>query len=239
MTAQQRRHNTSSAGFSLVEALVAMALMGMILAALATVTAQWLPNWNRGLAQLQRNEQIALGIERMVADLAAAEFITVNRDTPQPWFDGATHAVTFVRIGVGPQAGPGLEIVRLAEVSDGRQPLLVRTRALFAPVTPGALRRNEPNFIDPVVLLRGPYRLSFSYAGKDRVWRDTWRQQIELPRAIKLSLRDAASQKTLLVSTATPVHAEASVECIAATSLAECLKLQTPRSEPAEQKSRS
>jgi general secretion pathway protein J len=239
MTARQRRCNRSSAGFSLIEALVAMALMGMILAALATVIAQWLPNWNRGLVQLQRNEQIALGVERMIADLAAAEFIPASRDTLRPLFDGAMRSVTFVRIGAGPAAGPGLEIVRLAEVSDGREPMLLRTRAVFAPVSPGSLRRNEPNFSDPVVLLRGPYRLSFSYAGKDRIWRDTWRQQFELPRAIKLSLRDAATQKTLFVSTATTVHAEGSVECIAATSFAECLGIQRPRTEPAEEKSRS
>ena len=62
-------------GFTLIEALFATALMGAILAALATVTAQWLPNWNRGFARVQRNELLALGLERLVADLAAAEFV--------------------------------------------------------------------------------------------------------------------------------------------------------------------
>ena len=42
------RRRSRIAGFTLVEAMVATALMGMILAAIATVTAQWLPNWNRG-----------------------------------------------------------------------------------------------------------------------------------------------------------------------------------------------
>ena len=37
------RHN-STAGFTLLEAVIATALMAMILAALATVTRQWLPN---------------------------------------------------------------------------------------------------------------------------------------------------------------------------------------------------
>ena len=71
------------AGFTLLEALVAMALMGLILAALATITAQWLPNWNHGIARVQRNEQVALGLERLAADLAAAEFISASRADPQ------------------------------------------------------------------------------------------------------------------------------------------------------------
>ena len=61
----------SEAGFTLIEMLVAMVLMVGILAALATVTAQWLPNWNRGFAHVQRTELFGRGIERLVADLSA------------------------------------------------------------------------------------------------------------------------------------------------------------------------
>src|SRR5437764_628899 len=50
-------------GFTLIEALISTALMAAILAAIATVTAQWLPNWNRGFAGVQRNELLALGLE--------------------------------------------------------------------------------------------------------------------------------------------------------------------------------
>ena len=64
MTARQLCDRDSIAGFTLLEVLVATALMGLILAALATITAQWLPNWNRGLAGVQRSEQIALGLDR-------------------------------------------------------------------------------------------------------------------------------------------------------------------------------
>ena len=46
---QYRRRRVRNSGFTLIEALVAMVLMGMILSALATVTAQWLPSWNSRL----------------------------------------------------------------------------------------------------------------------------------------------------------------------------------------------
>ncbi len=78
-----RRHS-GIAGFTMVEALLATALMGVILSALATVTAQWLPNWNRGFSRVQQTEHLALGLERVVADLAAAEFVSVGREIPQP-----------------------------------------------------------------------------------------------------------------------------------------------------------
>ena len=207
------------AGFTLIEALVATALMGLILAALATITAQWLPNWNHGIVRVQRNEQVALGLERLAADLAAAEFIPASHQTRKPLFDGTNRSVTFVRTALGPNTGPGLEVVRIAEISSEQGPVLVRTRAPFVP----GIDRTQPNFTDPVVLLRAPYRLSFSYAGTDRNWREDWREQVQLPNAVKLTVRDAATQRTLSVSTATLIHVEVPVDCIAAKSLAECL----------------
>jgi general secretion pathway protein J len=206
------------AGFTLIEALVATALMGFILAALATITAQWLPNWNHGVVRVQHNEQVALGLERLAADLAAADFIPANNQTRKPFFDGASRSVTFVRTALGPDTGPGLEFVRIAEIGSEWGPVLVRTRA---PFVPGIDR--QPNFTDPVVLLRAPYRLSFSYAGIDRNWREDWREQVQLPNAVKLTVRDAATQRTLSVSTATLIHVDVPVDCIAAKSLAECL----------------
>src|SRR5450756_71421 len=220
MTVPQLRNNRTIAGFTLLEALVATALMGMILAALATITAQWLPNWNRGIVRVQRDDLVALGLDRLAADLAAAEFIPASRETRKPFFDGTNRSVTFVRTALGPNVGPGLQIVRIAEVSSERGPILVRTQALFVPMTND---RVQPTFTDPVVLLRAPYRLSFSYAGADQNWREDWRQQVQLPKAIKLTVRDAATQRTLSISTATLIHAELPVECIVAKSLAECL----------------
>src|ERR1700687_2431820 len=141
----------------------------MILAALATITAQWLPNWNRGVVRVQHNELVALGLDRIASDLAAAESIPAGRETRKPFFDGANRSVTFVRIAFGPNAGPGLEVIRIAEVSSEQGPFLVRTQAPFVPASND---RVQPTFSDPVILLRAPYRLSFSYAGADRNWRE-------------------------------------------------------------------
>ncbi len=222
MMASPSERQKHDAGFTLLEALAATVVMTVIVAALATITAQWLPNWNRGLVRIQHYEQLALGLERLSADLAAAQFIPPSRTTSQPMFDGSTHSVTFVRTALVPYAFPGLEVVRFAETGREGGLVLVRTRAPFLPLGEGAA--DQRNFADPVVLVRPPYRLSFSYAGADRVWRDAWRREKQLPRAIKLTLRETATQRTLAVSTATLVHAEVPAECIVAKSLAACLE---------------
>lgn len=220
---------SGTAGFTLIETLIATALMVAILAALATVTAQWLPNWNRGFARVQRTELAGLGLERVVADVAVAEFVSLNADDKAPLFEGAELAVTFVRSAIGPNAQrQGLDIVRIAETSDARGLALVRMRAPFVPLAAGGGVASL-TFSDPVVLLRAPYRISFSYAGADRVWRGTW-QDTKLPTAIRVMVRDAATAEPLAISTATMVHVNLAAECVKAQNVRDCepAKADTP-----------
>ena len=201
------------AGFTLVEALVATLLMGMVLAALATVTVQWLPNWNRGFARVQRTELLAIGIERLAADFAAAEFVPPNRKTDHPLFEGTELSATFVRSAVGPNTRSGLDVVRISETADRQGRVMVRATATF---TPGSGSIDQIVFGDPVVLLRSPYRLSFAYAGKNGVWKGSWHDASTLPAAVRLTVRDAATDRALPVSTIAVVHADLPVECVSA-----------------------
>jgi general secretion pathway protein J len=222
MGQHRRRARRASAGFTLIETLIATALMVAVLAALATVTAQWLPNWNRGFARVQRTELLSLGLERVVADLAAAEYVPAHYATKHPLFEGRELAVTFVRTAIGPNSRPGLEIVHLGEAADARGLALLRTQMPFAPVDPTAgvdLRRLG----DPVVLVRAPFRLSFAYAGGDRVWKPTWIDVAELPTAVRVTVRNAATGRLLSVSTAALVHVTASAECARTKSTRNCV----------------
>jgi len=215
-----RARRRAEAGFTLIEMLIATMLMGFILAALAIVTAQWLPGWNRGMARAQQAERLALGLRRIVEDLSVAEIVTANKLAKTPMFDGTELAVTFVRTAIGPNSRPGLEVVRLREAAEPTGPALVRDRTQFTPLAPGAVLQ----FADPVVLIRAPYRVSFSYAGPDGVWQPTWRDAAELPRSIRVLVRDGVSQQTLALSTAALVHTNAPAECVRAKTLSQCLK---------------
>ena len=212
------RRAFGEAGFTLIEVLVATLLMTVILAALATVTAQWLPNWNRGMARVQRAERLALGLDRIAADLSVAKMIPVNKDAKLPLFEGSELAVTFLRTAVGPNARPGLEVIRLVEKADSQGLAMVRERAPFAPMpSDGQIR-----FADQVVLIRSPLRVTFSYAGPDQVWQPDWRGQMELPNMIRVTVRDSATGQVLAVSRAATVHVNASAECARSKNLTTC-----------------
>jgi general secretion pathway protein J len=200
-------------GFTLIEAIVALALMGLVLSALASITAQWLPNWNRGIDRIQRDEAIDMALQRIAADLAAAEYVPANRESRRPLFDGSELSITFVRTAMGPNIGPGLDVVHLGEAIERREFVTVRSRTRFAPLPVGATLSEQLHFGDPVVLLRAPFRLSFAYAGADRVWKSAWRNAERLPSIIKLTIRDAASQRVLSVSTIAEVHAQLPSDC--------------------------
>jgi general secretion pathway protein J len=199
----------SEQGFTLIEALVALALTGLILSALATLTAQWLPSWNRGFDRIQQSELIGISMQRIAGDLAAAEFVPASRATKKPLFEGTALSVTFVRTALGPNVGVGLDVVRLGETTNQGRLVTVRSRAPFTPIPAGVSPSEQIRVADPVVLLRRPLRMSFSYAGPDRVFRNDWHDMDRLPAAIMLTVRDAASERVLAVSTVTPVHVNA------------------------------
>jgi len=209
----RRRARTDLAGFTLLEALVATTLMGLILAALGAITAQWLPTWNRGFLRVQRSELFAVALDRLAADLSASEFITPNRGSRLPIFEGTASAVVLVRSAVGPNTAPGLEVVRIAESSDRQGIALVRTRTPFAPFGLGDVSTNQLKFTDPVVLLRAPFRVSFSYSSGDGSWVDTWQNARQLPAAIRFLIRDSTTGRALAISSAALVHVEVPADC--------------------------
>ena len=210
----KRGRHASCAGFTLMETLIATAMMVTILAALATVTAQWLPNWNRGFARVQRSELLALGLERIVSDLSAAQYVPPHGKTNDPLFQGTELSAMFVRTALGPNTRPGLEIVRLAEINDGRGLAMVRSRSRYVPLPADGAIATHLRFSDAVALLRWPYRVSFAYAGADRLWQNNWRDPAKLPRAVRITVRDAATEQTLAVSTATPIRVAVPAECV-------------------------
>jgi general secretion pathway protein J len=205
----RRFSESAEAGFTLIETLAALALVGLIFSALATVTSQWLPSWNRSLDRIQRSESISIALERMSADIGAAEFIRPDRSSKRMLFDGSELSVTFVRSSLGPNTRPGLDVVRIAETTDSRGFVLIRSQTRFFP----GVAAGQFIFSDPVVLLRSPYRVSFSYTGDGNpAWSPTWRDVGTLPGAVMMTVRDADTERTLGISRIAVVHANAPAE---------------------------
>ena len=137
-------------------------------------------SWNRGLEPHPARR--VLGIARgSGADLAAAEYVSPNRDARQPLFDGSELSVTFVRTAFGPERrartgrGEGRWKPAIAGPCDGAFPLAIPAAAA------GIVAIGTSHFGEPVVLLRA-LRLSFAYAGQDLIWK-SWRNSDKLPAA--------------------------------------------------------
>lgn len=197
----------SNAGFTMFEALVALALMGLVLGALASVTGGWLPPWNRGLLQTQRNEQVTIALDRLAADVSAAEFVMPNRESTAALFRGDEASISFVRSALSPNNRSGLEIVRIAEATDRIGRALVRAQAPFVLLPTGDPAVDPIPFRDPVVLLRAPFRVTFAYAGPRGDWRANWPAWAGLPTTVRFDVHDADG--AVVLSTATRIRANA------------------------------
>jgi general secretion pathway protein J len=172
----------SEDGSSLLEALAAVALIAAALAGLSAIAGQWLPNWRRGFIALQTADLVGLALDRIVEDVASAEYTRMDAESAAPLFRGEARTVTFVRRAIGPSGGPRLEIVRIGQLETQAGIEVERTHASFAP---GALG----TFHDSTTLLRPPFRLIFAYAGVDGQWRSQWEDAARLPYAVLLTVR--------------------------------------------------
>jgi general secretion pathway protein J len=215
----KRVARAAEAGFTLIEMLIALLLMGFVLTSLVAITAQWLPNWHRGMARVQQDERFAFGLNRFVEDLSVAEMVPASKLVKSPLFEGTELGVTLVRTAVGPNSHPGLEVVRFREFADARGPAFIRETAPYVPADPGVQLR----FNNPVILIRAPYRVTLAYAPSDGTWAPTWHDPGQLPRSVRITVRDGNTQQVLALSTAALVHVDTPAECVSAKSLAQCL----------------
>jgi general secretion pathway protein J len=181
------------AGFTLLEALAGVAVTASILAGLAAVAGQWLPNWRHGFLALQSADLIGLSLDRIVEDVSSAEYARLDGGQGAPLFRGEPDAVAFVRQAIGPGATPKLEVVRIGANSTKQGSEVERSHAAFVPGAVGA-------FHDATTLLRPPFHLAFAYAGPDGRWRSAWSGEAKLPRAVRLSVR--AESGAIVASTA-------------------------------------
>ncbi|MGJ4931266.1 prepilin-type N-terminal cleavage/methylation domain-containing protein [Bradyrhizobium sp. HKCCYLS2038] len=207
----------SESGFTLIESLAAMTLLGLLISALLAITSQWLPNWDRGLRRIQHSESVSLALDRLSADIAASEFIRADGQTKSVLFDGSETSVTLARSALGPNGSRGLDVIHIAETPDRDGVALARTRATFAPANP-----IPRSFVDPVVLLRSPVRVSFAYAGADRIWQPTWHDADRLPTAVSLTVRDAGGRGERPITRIIAIHVSAPPDSVCRLGATQC-----------------
>ena len=169
-------------GYTLLEALAALAITAGVVASLGALAGQWLPSWRHGFVALQNADLIGVALDRVIEELASAEYAGLEDGQRAPLFRGEVESVTFLRQAIGPGAAPRLEVVQIGAVDTRSGVEVDRVHANFAPSVVSEMR-------DPVTLLRAPFTLVFAYSGPDGIWRTRWTGEAKLPRAVRLQVR--------------------------------------------------
>ena len=178
---------TQPRGFTLLELIVAMTILGLISLSMLGGLRFGATAWQRSDAQGGAVEQIELAESVLRNALRAAYpyFTTEDPTNLHVWFQGSATRLDF--LAPSPQAlgGAGLARFSIAAEPGGRG---IRLTVSARPELATADFKAQP----PSVLVSGLDTASFSYFGADAVgspatWHESWAGQRSLPAAIRIS----------------------------------------------------
>lgn len=228
----RRTVRAASSGFTLVELLAAMTIGAVVLAAVAALIRNVGLSFEAGTRAVGYAERLMLAVERMSADFASARYVQRSAgESPRAVFAGGPKKVAFVA-AAGVTAGPpGEEIVLLEVEETAEATRLVRRRAPWLGLrTP--LQETKPG--DAVILLEGRLQIAFSYADRSLVWKNVWAEAPDLPRHVRLDLRDRATGSPVMGPFDFEIRADAPPACAKADATPACVPSGTPPSPPSE-----
>lgn len=180
----------ASRGFTLLEMLFALALLGVLMGMLGTALVSANRALLKGERYSQRLEQVRASqnfLHRALAGALPVEIPVAGSD--QAWvFDGQPQRLVFAA-GLNSALGGGIQLHTLSLVSQGgRQALQVRFDQL--------LRSGVRPWGQPQVLIDDVRDLRLSYRGRDdkgRItpWLPRWPWPARLPQAVRIELSSA------------------------------------------------
>jgi general secretion pathway protein J len=186
---------TSQRGFTLIELVVAMALLGTMMVLMYSGLTFSLKGWDAGAASGQRTTDRRIGENFLRRELS--EIFPMRWKDPMVLrlaFEGETQRMRFVSSRPAGVTQGGLSLVGLeVEAGEGRERSLVMRRAMpddaakdFGPLDQA----------DRTVLLAGVDSVAFSYFGSendftDPRWSDTWTFAGRVPQMVRMRIRNA------------------------------------------------
>lgn len=205
--ARTGRGHDGRAGFGLIEAIVALAIAGMVLAAVTELAGRALRSWNRGFDTVAAIERTDVALGRIAADLTALLPVHLaTSNDPAVLFAGDERGMAFTAVTPFDARSEGIAVVEIAVEATRDGAVLVRR-----------LRRGRDAGLrdgDRVVLLSGRLGLAFAY--RDQTGRRVaqWTRPGEVPQGVIVTLRGDRGGGGLPVEVFLPIPVAISVSCL-------------------------
>jgi general secretion pathway protein J len=174
-------HCSGDAGFTLLELLVGLVLLGLLASVLAGSLTFGRRAWEAGEDAFARNGDLRLVQGFLRERFAAAPRFTTADTDAGVGFDGRAESVTFLT-GVSTTVGSRMLTVGIANIGSARD--LVMMQAPVGPTAESGTQR---------VLLKGVQDVRFAYFGalpqdEDARWHPTWKDGGRLPLLVRMRI---------------------------------------------------
>jgi general secretion pathway protein J len=213
---------STKAGFSLVEVLAALLVTMLLVLTFTPFVSQMLATWSRGAEVANLVELKTRGLSRLREDLRHAIVLTGYGQVEElASFQGDESSMGFPVAALGSNE-EGIEYLSFTVGVGVNGRALVRRRA---PV----IGSSYGSFVDPVILMTGPYRYVFRYFSRQGEEVTVWgKGRLDLPGRIELNVVDNNGRLLLGLPLAIPTFATMSAGCLAIASLQGCPILEQP-----------
>lgn len=182
-----------SQGFTLIEVLIAMTLLGVMVVLLFSSLRIAAESWNAGeskMAQVNQKAVVYQFFKRHLTTIRPLPILNIDPNNPEELqvFRGYPQTLRFAAALPASSARKGLQIFTIA-------PNPENTSVLTVSLVPYRLTETEQNLPPdrPEVLLEEVAQLQFAYFGKtedvaEPQWREEWALADRLPSLIKVSI---------------------------------------------------
>jgi general secretion pathway protein J len=198
-----------SAGFTLLELLIAMSLLGLVFAALTGGLRFGTQAWQSSAERLSQNDELRLvyrTLRRQITTSLNAPGSLVS-DQQKGSFEGLRDSLSFVGSAPAQAMAPGLFLLKLVLVPDEiGQALALRWERLEK-----AARQPDSDNIEP--LLRGLRSIQYSYFGAPEGddtarWLNEWRDNEQLPILVRITVEFVDANRAPWPEIIIPIGAE-------------------------------
>ena len=170
------------AGFTLIEALAALAIAAAGFAVIAQFASTAFGNWHRGRDGAAALDMITAGLAQVGRDFGRALPVPAARKPGATMlFRGGPDRIVLVAATGLRQGDGGLEVISIRAVSSGGGRMLVRERGTLSAGL-------DASFTDPVALMQGALDFRFAFVDVSGRRSATWVDRPTLPARVELEL---------------------------------------------------